>query len=173
MLFRSTFLYNQDDQVRRVRLNDKHPANVTPTPMGDAVGHYEGDTLVVDTVAVAAGPLAMMDRYGTPRSAKFHLVERYRLVDYDIAKQAAERHMKEDGPAGLNGNVQVDQDYKGKGLQVQFTIEDPEVLTAPLTATATYRRIKGTWQEQVCAENTSEYYTGKTTAIPSATRADF
>ena len=35
----------------------------------------------------------------------FHLVERYRLVDYETAKQAAERHQKEDGPAGLGGNV--------------------------------------------------------------------
>jgi hypothetical protein len=169
-----TFIYNQDDQVRRVRLNDRHPAKLTPSAMGDAVGHYEGDTLVVDTVAVATGPLAMMDRYGTPRSEKFHMVERYRLIDYDAAKQAAEKHMKEDGPAGLNGNVQVDQDYKGKGLQVQFTIEDPEILTAPLTATATYRRIKGAWVEQICAENTTEYYAGnKQTAVPTATRPDF
>ena len=30
-----TFLYNQDDQVRRVRLNSTHPAKVTPTWMGD------------------------------------------------------------------------------------------------------------------------------------------
>jgi hypothetical protein len=63
-----TFLYNQDDQVRRVWLNRVHPRNGKPTPMGDSVGRYEGDTLVVDTVDIATGPLAMNDRYGTPRS---------------------------------------------------------------------------------------------------------
>src|SRR5512146_305878 len=65
-----TILYNQDDQVRRVWLNRGHPVHVTPTPMGDSIGHYEGDTLVVDTVGVAMEPkaLAMIDRYGTPRS---------------------------------------------------------------------------------------------------------
>ena len=30
-----TILYNQDDQVRRVRMNAKHPARVTPSAMGD------------------------------------------------------------------------------------------------------------------------------------------
>jgi hypothetical protein len=68
--------------------------------MGDSVGHYEGDTLVVDTVGVALGPrhLPMIDRYGTPRSAALHVVERYHLIDGKTAKEAAERQMQEDGP---------------------------------------------------------------------------
>jgi hypothetical protein len=35
--------------VRRVRLNDRHPEPLTPSWYGDSVGYYEGDTLVVDT----------------------------------------------------------------------------------------------------------------------------
>lgn len=70
-------LYNQDDQVRHVRLNDVHPAHVTPTPMGDAVAHYEGDTLVIDTVGVKVQPFTMVDRFVTPQSEALHLVERY------------------------------------------------------------------------------------------------
>jgi hypothetical protein len=170
---RITMIYNQDDQVRHVRLNASHPAHVTPSAMGDSIGHYEGDTLVIDTVGVKVSPIAMIDRYGTPHSDALHLVERYRLVDYETAKEAAERHMKEDGPAGVNGNVAVDPDYKGKGLQLQFTIEDPKVLTAPLSAAITYRRIRGPWTEQVCAENSFEYYSGKATAIPTADKPDF
>ena len=61
-----TILYDQDDQVRHVRLNAAHPAKVTPSPMGDFVGHYEGDTLVVDTIGIKPGPYAMVDRYGSP-----------------------------------------------------------------------------------------------------------
>jgi hypothetical protein len=38
-------LYNYDHQVRHVRLNQSHPAHVTPTWYGDSVGHFEGDAL--------------------------------------------------------------------------------------------------------------------------------
>jgi len=168
-----TMIYNQDDQVRHVWLNAAHPAKVTPTAWGDSVGHYEGDTLVIDTIGVKTGRVSVMDRYGTPRSDAFHLVERYKLIDYETAKEAAERHQKQDGPAGLGGNVGVDPNYKGTGLQVTFTIEDPKVLTAPLSAAVTYRRLRGEWAEQICAENAFEYYKGVFTAIPSAGRPDF
>jgi len=168
-----TMIYNQDDQVRHVHLNASHPAKVTPSAWGDSVGHYEGDTLVIDTIGVQTARVPVMDRYGTPRSDAFHLVERYRLVDYETAKQAAERHQKQDGPAGLGGNVGIDPDYKGKGLQVTFTIEDPKVLTGPLSAAVTYRRIRGEWVEQICAENSFEFYRGVFTAIPTAGRPDF
>src|ERR1700704_5020535 len=47
-----TILYNEDQQVRRVRLNAQHPARVAPSWMGDSVGHYEGDTLVIDTIGI-------------------------------------------------------------------------------------------------------------------------
>jgi hypothetical protein len=48
----------------------------------DSVGHYEGDTLVIDTVGVKIGPFAMLDMNGTPHSPTLHVVERYRLLDY-------------------------------------------------------------------------------------------
>ena len=41
-----TMLYDEDHEVRRVRMNVPHPAQVTPSWYGDSVGHYEGDTLV-------------------------------------------------------------------------------------------------------------------------------
>src|SRR5262245_24848645 len=45
-------LYDKDHQIRRVRMNQPHPARVTPSWYGDSVGHYEGETLVIDTVGV-------------------------------------------------------------------------------------------------------------------------
>jgi hypothetical protein len=168
-----TFLYNQDDQVRRVRLNSTHPAKVTPTWMGDSIGRYEGDTLVIDTVGMKIGPHSMVDRYGTPHSEAFHMIERYRLIDGAAAKDAAELHMKQNGAAGLGGNIQVDPNYAGKGLEVQFTIDDPGTYTQPWSAKVTYRRLGGSWAEQICAENTREYYDDKNTAVPTANRPDF
>ena len=50
------------DQVRRVRINQSHPARVAPSWYGDSVGHYEGDTLVIDTVGIKVDrPVAMVD----------------------------------------------------------------------------------------------------------------
>ena len=166
-----TFLYNQDDQVRRVHLNSTHPANVTPTWMGDAIGHYEGETLVIDTVALKIGPYSMIDRYGTPHSAAFHMVERYRLIDGAVAKEAGELHMKQNG--NLGGSVTFDPTHSDKGLEVQFTIDDPGTYTRPWSAKVTYRRVSGFWVEQVCAENTRVYYDETSMSVPTAARPDF
>src|SRR5947209_2021061 len=57
-------LYGYDHQFRHVRLNQSHPAKATPSWYGDSVGHYEGDTLVVDTVGIKVGRDAMVDGYG-------------------------------------------------------------------------------------------------------------
>ena len=56
---------------------------------------YEGDTLVIDTVGVKIGPFSMIDWYGTPYSEALHLVERYRLLDYEATKEAIARDAKE------------------------------------------------------------------------------
>jgi hypothetical protein len=170
-----TILYMLDHHIRHVRLNAKHPARLTPSWSGDSIGHYEGDTLVVDTVGIKVGPVSMSDQYGSPQSEALHLIERYRLVDYETAKKAFDQNEKEYGRAdGANANgVFIDFDDRGKGLQLQFTVEDANVFTTPWSAVVTYRRAGSPWQEQVCAENTREYYAGKDTLIPHAERADF
>ena len=169
---RVTFLYNQDDQVRFVPLNVAHPARVQPSWKGDSVGHYEGDTLVIDTIGLKTQPASVVDRYGTPHSEELHVVERWRLIDGASAKAAQEAWQKREGPAGLGGAVQVDPTYSGAGLQLQLTVEDPKVFAMPWTAIVTYRRNKGPWMEQVCAENFNDY-AGTKTDIPRAGRPDF
>src|ERR1700693_2844194 len=86
-----TILYSYDQHVRHVRLNQPHPAELTPSWYGDSVGHYEGDTLVIDTVGFKIGPFSMTDQYGTPYTQALHVVERYRLIDYEAAKEDQER----------------------------------------------------------------------------------
>src|SRR6516165_7886328 len=81
------FLYPNDHQVRYVRMNVPHRVPVTPSWYGDSVGHYEGDTLVIDTIGVKLGPFAMVDFYWTPYTQALHVVERYRLLDYEAAKE--------------------------------------------------------------------------------------
>ena len=67
-------IWMQDHQVRRVHLDVPHAANVKPSWFGESVGHYEGDTLVIDTVGIKQGPFAMVDMYGTPFSDKLRVV---------------------------------------------------------------------------------------------------
>jgi hypothetical protein len=168
-----TILYPYDHQVRQVRLNQPHPAHVTPSWYGDSVGHYEGDKLVIDTVGIKIGPFSMVDWYGTPYTEALHLVERYQLLDYDATMKAIERDSKENfqfdkpdnGPA-------VDPSYEGKGLQIHVTIEDEGAFTMPWSATVTFRRAFDERLELVCAENL-QWYPGKSPAAPHADKLDF
>jgi hypothetical protein len=58
-----TILYGRDHEIRHVRMNQPHSEHVTPSWYGDSVGHWEGDTLVIDTVGVKADrPYAMVDQ---------------------------------------------------------------------------------------------------------------
>jgi hypothetical protein len=165
-----TILYNEDHEVRWVRLNEPHPTPVTPSWHGDSVAHYEGDTLVIDTVGVKTDrPFAMIDLFGTPYTKALHVVERYTLLDYEAAKGALERGDKElmrnQGPLNLN--------YTGKYLQIHLTVEDEGAFTTPWTTTITYARDPGEWQEGVCAENRYEYYNHKESDVPRADKPDF
>src|ERR1700726_4839093 len=161
-------VYRQGHELRRVRLNDAHPAHVAPSWYGDSVGHYEGDTLVIDTVGIKIGPFAMVDMYGTPHTEALHVVERYRLIDYETAKKAEERGQRGLTRAGGDPGFRRNPDYAGQGLQLEFTVEDDGVFTTPWSAAISYRRPLGEWSEMVCAENPHGYFPGKQAAVPTA-----
>ena len=74
-----TMIWTQDHQVRRIFLDVPHAKNPKPTWFGESVGHYEGDTLVVDTIGL--NDKTYVDNYFTPHTQKLHVVERYRMVD--------------------------------------------------------------------------------------------
>ncbi|HEY7301756.1 MAG TPA: hypothetical protein VH684_28025 [Xanthobacteraceae bacterium] len=166
-----TMIYRHGNEVRRVRMNEQHPVKLSPSWYGDSVGHYEGDALVIDTVGVKHGPFAMQDMYGTPFSDKLHVIERYRLLDYEQAKDAIERNRKENFQASGGGDF--DPNYRGKVLQLHFTVEDAGVFTTPWTSTITYRPALGPFIELICAENRREYYAGRDSDIPHTDTPDF
>jgi hypothetical protein len=157
--------------VRRIRLNDRHPEPLTPSWYGDSVGHYEGDTLVIDTVGVKTDrPYAMIDLFGTPYTKSLHVVERYRLREYDDVKDAIERNKKENWL--MNGDVY--SNHRGRFLQVHLTIEDEGVFTTPWTATLTYVPGPDVLAEVVCADNIHQYYYDRSdTDVPRTENPDF
>jgi hypothetical protein len=62
--------------TRNVQMNmTTHPVNVKPSRAGHSIGHWDGDTLVVDTVGFLPGSLAG----NLPHSSKLHVVERFTL----------------------------------------------------------------------------------------------
>ncbi len=163
-------LYNT---VRLVRMNVPHAKNVTPTWQGDSVGHYEGDTLVIDTIGIKTSPLSTVDGFGTPHSAALHVVERYRLIDGKAAAEAQEKNGGKYTTTPAFGRGLIDQDTARRGLQVEFTVEDPAVFTTRWTGLVTYRRVTGVWPEAVCSENPHEYYSHQDAPIPQAETPDF
>jgi hypothetical protein len=176
-----TILYADTYEVRRVRMNQPHPAHVTPSWYGDSVGRYEGDTLVIDTVGIKTDrPYAMVDAYGTPNSPALHVVERYQLLDYEAAKEAEERYENESLHVPMTDfGIARDPEYKGKGLQLEFTVEDDGVFTRPWSAAMIYWRPlvpMGQWLEIICAENANGYNSydlAKKAAVPTANKPGF
>jgi hypothetical protein len=155
-------------------LNASHPERPPSSYYGDSVGHYEGDTLVVDTVGVKVGHLAYVDQYGTPYSQNLRVVERYRLIDGEEARAAIERHEAAYGRVGPGGGgASIDATYQGKALQIEFTVEDEGVFAMPWSALVTYRRPSSKWEERVCAENLHDYAIGQDTKVPMANGPDF
>jgi hypothetical protein len=96
-------IYSGNQEVRRIYLDVPHTANPTPSWYGESVGHYEGDTLMVDNIA--QNDKTFIDNYRTPHTEKLHVVERWRMVD------------------------------GGEGMEVVFTVEDPDAFYQPWTGT--------------------------------------
>ena len=75
-------IFEYDHTVRYIYTDGRpHPSaeEWTPTYMGHSIGHYEGDTLVVDTVGFNGK--TWLDRVGHAHSDQLHLIERFRRVD--------------------------------------------------------------------------------------------
>jgi hypothetical protein len=153
-----TILYQRGPNVRHIYLNRPHSANIRPSWYGESVGHYEGDTLVIDTIGF--NDKTVLDAYMTPHSDALHVVERYRILD--------------NAPPQANvatGDAFV---FSGKTMRVDFAVEDPKAFKAPWSASGTYRRVNQTGlEESICAENNIDQFTGRRFPIPVAGKPDF
>jgi hypothetical protein len=74
-----TILAQGDQQARHIYLDVPHSPRVKPSWYGESVGHYEGDTLVVDTIGLNAK--SFVDHFRTPHTEKLHVVERWRMIE--------------------------------------------------------------------------------------------
>jgi hypothetical protein len=121
-----TIIYQNDYQRREVHLGVPHSYKPAPSWFGESVGHYEGDTLIVDTTAIAVHEFSAIDRFGTPHTEAMRVVERYRVAD------------------------------DRRSLRVDFTVDDPGTFNMPWHAAVVYSRGTAYPGERPCAENNRE-----------------
>lgn len=84
---RVTLLGESDgNRLRRIYTDGRgHPPDPDPTFHGHSVGHWEGQTLVVDTVGVLPETyLAVSEAVGIPNNGDLHVVERIHLAAPDV-----------------------------------------------------------------------------------------
>jgi hypothetical protein len=115
-----------ETQVRRVFIDGRgHPDNAFPTSVGDSVGTWDGDTLVVDTTLLEEWPLRPW-----PRSEDAHIVERMYLTKRgDIAAR----------PTGFVATLAPPE--SDDVLVVDITITDPAYYDGPQRRIAYYQRM--------------------------------
>jgi len=111
---RVTMLGESDgNRLRRIYTDGrKHPDDPEETFHGHSIGHWEGDTLVVDTVGVLPQAwLAVAEHLGIPNNGDLHIVERIRLAEPNL-------------------------------MQDELTITAPKVLTKPWKTVRSYIRTR-------------------------------
>jgi len=89
-----SFFFEEDSQYNFIYIDAKHPANVKPGFLGDSVAHWDGDTLVIDTVGYnGEAPLNNVQM-----SSKTHTTMRLRLINDG---KSLENNLTIDDPVGF------------------------------------------------------------------------
>ncbi len=80
-------MFFEEQHIWREIWTDGRPLPKDPDPsyLGYSVGHWEGDTLVVETVGF--NDKEWVDLYGNPRTSTTHLTERYRRLNHETLEQ--------------------------------------------------------------------------------------
>jgi hypothetical protein len=149
------------NDVRHIHLADKHSANVKPSWYGESIGHYEGDTLVVDTIGL--DERTWVDGFGTPHTKELHVIERFHLIE-DGKVLEANIHVEDPGAFTMPWDaIQRFRQYEAAVAKVPI-----ERLTQLASAP------EGPLVEMNCADNPNSYFPGTSALpIPQAVVPDF
>ena len=140
------------NDVRHIHLTDKHSANVKTSWYGESIGHYEGDTLVVDTIGL--DDRTLVDGFGTPHTKQLHVIERFHLIE-DGKVLEVNVHVEDPGAFTVPWDaIQRFRQYEAAVRQV------PIERLAQLASTP-----EGPLVEMSCTDNPNSYFAG-TSALP-------
>jgi hypothetical protein len=154
-------ILSSKQEIRHIYLTDKHSANLKPSWYGESIGHYEGDTLVVDTIGI--DDRTWVDGFGTPHTRQLHVVERFRLTQGGQELEA-NVHIEDPGAFTMPWNgIQRFRQYEAAVRRVGAD------RIAQLASIA-----EGPMQELVCADNPKAFFAGQDVLpLPQTTVADF
>ena len=154
-------IWQADHMVRHVYLNVPHSANPKPSWFGESVGHYEGDTLVVDTVGISTR--TFVDNFETPHSDKLHTVERFRMVDNGM-RMEVQLHVED--PVAFTTPWDAMQRYRRVEPGVADVTEAFNALSSVNDA--------GPLLESSCAENPNSLFGAEgALPVPQTDKPDF
>ena len=147
------------NDVRRIYLADKHSENVKPSWYGESIGHYAGDTLVVDTIGL--DDRTFVDGFETPHTKQLHVVERFHLVD---GGETLEANVHVEDPGAFTMPWDAIQRYRRFEAVASRNV-------ASLTQLATPE--EGPLTEAICAENPNSFMGMPHLPLPQALVPDF
>ena len=109
--------------IERVYLNRKHPRNLLPTWNGDSIGHWEGDTLVIDTKGF--NDKSWLQPTMEPHTEEAHMIRRIRQVKDGYI----EIHYTVEDWKALTSAYAYSRYYRrvGESLAENVCNEDPEI----------------------------------------------
>jgi hypothetical protein len=153
-------VWQADHQIRHVYLNVPHSAHPKPSYYGESIGHYEGDTLVVDTIGV--DPRTYVDSFQTPHSDKLHVIERFHMTDGGTVLEV-DVHVED--PVAFTRPWNAMQKYRRV---------EPGRSVPPARADLNSSTSRpGPMLEASCAENPDSLMGEDATPIPHANRSQF
>jgi hypothetical protein len=147
--------------VRHIHLTDKHSDNVKISWYGESIGHYEGDTLVVDTIGL--DDRTWVDGFATPHTKQLHVIERYHLIE-DGKVLEVNIHVEDPGAFTMPWDaIQRFRQYEAAVAKVPIE-RLVQLASAP----------EGPLVEMSCADNPNSYFPGTSAPpIPQAVVPDF
>ena len=154
-------ILSSKQEIRRIYLNVPHSRDVKPSWYGESVGHYEGDTLVVDTIAI--DERTWLDGFGTPHTKALHVVERFRLTE---GGSVLEAQVYVEDPGTFTAPWRGVQRFR----MYEMAVRQMRIQGAAALASAE----EGPLQEMICADNTSTFFEDpEAPPIPQSSGPDF
>ena len=149
-------------QLRHIYLDVPHSANIKPSWFGESVGHYEGDTLVIDTIGITTR--TFIDDYQTPHTDKLHVVERFHMTDGDKFLEV-NFHVEDEGAF----TMPWDAVQRYKRIEPGVAENTPPVENDGTSAVG----VAGPLQEETCAETNVFHFGDAEMPMPQAAKPDF
>ena len=157
-----TLINESFSEVRHVYLTDRHRPNLKPSWEGDSIGHYEHDTLVIDTLGF--NDKTYVDGFKTPHTPQLHTIERFHLVDGGDELQV-DAHVEDPGAFTTAWNAMM------RYRKFELVAARAKQTGAQLAALATPE--EGPLNEAICADSPNSLMFAPGYSVSRADEPDF